>query len=117
MTDQVQRRLFLHSETEKAVLVSRTCLAHEADRVGAWLPRSQINITDRSTVHRPTAGPVDDRTPVLGTALTFTAPGWLLESRKLTSDLELPAGLQCPHGEPLQPACPDCVREHNEATL
>jgi hypothetical protein len=78
-----QRKLWLHSWTDKALLVSPSFISHNG---GEWLPRSQIVVEQRQIVKR---GPL-----ILGTLLTLQVPAWLCDKRRLTADAEIPAGTE-----------------------
>lgn len=118
MNGQIERLLFVHAETDKAIMVGTSPLRAKA--IG-WLPRSQIEIKARRIAYNPRFGPEHPGCALcLGTVLTIAAPSWLLESRKITADAEVTeehfVTPRCPHGEPLINPCPDCAREHREAT-
>lgn len=98
MSAPVRRRLFLHSWTDKALLVSPDASNHSAERLGGWLPKSQITEIGRTSLRNPRFGEAPGIAVYLGTIITFDAPGWLLESRKLDRDAE---GLE-------DNGCPDC---------
>ena len=123
MSAPVTRRLFIHAETDKAVLVSPKASYHGAERDGGWLPRSQIEIRERRVAFNPQFGEAPQIALILGTVVDLTAPGWLLESRRLTENapvpddwFECPEKGRCPHGLGLNLQCDDCVAEHRRAT-
>lgn len=76
MTDRIERKLFCHAETDKALLLSPTSLYHEAERLGDWFPRSQLEITAADVRHGGRQ------------LVTFLAPRWLMEKRRQMPDAE-----------------------------
>jgi hypothetical protein len=118
MSERIERSLFLHAWTDKAILVSRTAMPAEAETIGAWLPRSQIEITAQREAFHPRFGEAAHIGLIWGTVVTFTAPGWLLKSRGLTEDAPVREQdficPQCAHGVPRNRSCPDCARERQE---
>lgn len=123
MTDRVTRHLFKHSWTDKAILVSPTCLNHEAERLGAWLPLSQITVEETRTAFNPRFGEAPQIALIMGTIVTLSIPRWLADERKLTEDADLtrvafecPPKGHCAHGTPMNRGCDDCAREHRVAT-
>lgn len=121
MTDRVTRTLFKHSWTDKAVLVSPTASNHDAERLGAWLPLSQIIVEAERTGYNPHFGEHPGVALIMGTVITVSIPRWLADARKLTTDaegysLDCPDKGRCPHGEPINRQCDDCVAEHKRAT-
>lgn len=99
MSAPVRRRLWLISWTDKALLVSPEPTSHNAERVGDWLPRSQITEISRTPVRNPRFGERPGIAVYLGTIVTFDAPGWLL-AKKRGMDADAP-GLE-------DNGCPDC---------
>lgn len=95
-----RRRLWLHSWTDKALLVSTTPLSHEAERKGDWVPLSQIEEVRRVQVRNPRFGEAPQIAVYLGTIVEFDAPDWLLNSKGLTADAELE--------DENENGCPDC---------
>lgn len=85
----IERQLFLHAETDKAVLVSPTPLHANAERDGAWLPKSMIEVVGKCAVANPRFGEHPAIAQILGTVLTFRAPADILAERKLDRDAEL----------------------------
>lgn len=123
MTDRVTRQLFKHSWTDKALLVSTTASSHEADRIGAWLPLSQITVEAERTAFNARFGEAPQIALIMGTVVTLSIPRWLAEERKLTEDADLthvvfecPEKGRCPHGVGLNRQCDDCMAEHRRAT-
>jgi hypothetical protein len=70
-------KLWLHSTTDKAILVHTTSSSHEADKAGVWLPLSQITITAREPIENPLFGTAPQIGQWLGTMLTIDMPKWL----------------------------------------
>lgn len=66
--------LWLHSWTDKALLVSPSFISHTAERKGAWLPLSQIKQLKRETVEL--------KTKTLKTQVTLDIPQWLIDKNK-----------------------------------
>lgn len=81
MSALVRRRLWLHSWTDKALLVSPEPMSHSAERLGDWLPISQITEIGRTSVRNPRFGEAPGIAVYLGTIVTFDAPGWLLAKK------------------------------------
>ena len=89
-SDLTQRRLFLHAETPKALLVSPSSIHATAETDGGWLPRSQVREIGRVVVPNPRAGE-HGAAAILGVLITFEAPGWLLKARGIECDAEVAA--------------------------
>jgi hypothetical protein len=74
--------LFLHMETDKAVMVSDNPMRHAGRNI--WLPKSQCDEVRRTTVPHPGAGNghlAPDAS--LGTNITLDVPMWLIEQNDL----------------------------------
>lgn len=123
MTDRATRTLFLHSWTEKALLVSPTPAPRDAERLGGWLPLSMITVGPKRTVYNQLFGSSVGIALMRGTVADIDCPVWLLDEKGLTESASLtdqdficPALGRCPHGEPLNHECGDCRTEHGRAT-
>lgn len=84
----IEQELYLHVKTGKAVLVSPSPLYCEADRLGAWLPLSQITILEQSVIENPRFGDHPAVAFILGVAIRFTAAVELLNEKGLTANME-----------------------------
>lgn len=91
MSDLIERRLFLHEHTVKAWLVSRTSIHGDADRLGGWVPKSQVEELGRETVRNPRAKDGPGASQILGTVITLRGPKWLFDKKGLTADVEAAA--------------------------
>lgn len=118
-----RRRLWLNSWTDKALLVSTSPSSHEADRIGSWLPLSQITVDARETAFNARFGEAPQIALIMGTVVTLSIPEWLAEKHRLTEDADLsgvtftcPPKGHCAHGTPMNHACDDCAAEHRRAT-
>jgi hypothetical protein len=76
MSDIVERRLFQHADTDKAMLLSPTNLYHDAEKLGAWFAKSQIEITNTDVRHGGKK------------LVTVLIPDWLLAKRTPMPDAE-----------------------------
>lgn len=79
---RVERKLFLHAESDKAVLLSPTTIYADADRLGDWFPKSQIEVTATDTRRGGRQ------------FVTVLIPEWLLKQKREMPDAEpgLPFG-------------------------
>ena len=85
-----QRKLYLHAETDKGLLVSPSSINATAETEGAWLPRSQVREISREPVPNPNAGR-PSAAAILGEMITIEAPGWVLRDRGIDRDAEVAA--------------------------
>jgi hypothetical protein len=80
MSDWRTVKVFCHSETEGAILVSFSPISPRRGEE-TWFPKSQITIMDSELVENPKFGEAPHIARYLGTRLTIDAPDWL--ARKL----------------------------------
>lgn len=86
MSHTIERRLFLHATTDRALLVSTTSVQADAERDGGWLPRSQVSeVGPREAVANPRADQ-PAAAAILGTIVTLQAPAWLFDRRGIKHD-------------------------------
>ena len=93
-----RRRLWLVTRTDKAVLVCPTPYRGDADRLGTWLPLSQISEIACTPVRNDAFGALPGIAVYLGAIITFDAPGWLLAKKMVGPDVP----------DLIENACPDC---------
>lgn len=84
MSAPVERKLFHHADTDKAMLLSPTALYHDAEKLGDWFPKSQVELVS-TDVRRGGKKLV-----------TVRIPEWLLAKRKQMPDADpgLPFGAE-----------------------
>jgi hypothetical protein len=93
VTDRIERKLWLHATTDKAMLVSPGPDRHRAEIEGAWVPISQVEVTARDHIRNPNFGleGCHGAAEFMGHIVTLLIPGWLVEAKRLNRDAEVPA--------------------------
>lgn len=78
--------LYLHAETDKAILVGAS--PHHRDENNVWLPLSQIEVGETHSIRNPRFGEAPQIAQYLGTAVDLLVPQWLVDKNDLPDDIE-----------------------------